>query len=242
MRPLCCGHYALTVTKGDPSTRPQIAVTRDEPPEGELSTALRQVGLEPLWCPVVQRRVIADLRPLLERLGTADWLVLTSAYAAEALAELPLRARVAVVGKATEAVARAKGWDVGLISPDGTGEGLFRALCAAIGGAAIVCYPRSSKAALPAPIHGVELLAPVIYETSARAFDRGQLHRADVVTFTSPSAVAEGAGPGLKRPAAIGPTTAAALRRHGQEPWLECRGADFEEFARAIAAKLGEAR
>src|SRR5215475_12535698 len=98
----------------------RVWVTRDEPPEDELSTALRNAGLEPVLEPVVRRARLADAMAELAQLRRDDWLLLTSAFALECLAidsipggdEAP---SVAVVGRATEAVALARGLRVELV-------------------------------------------------------------------------------------------------------------------------------
>jgi uroporphyrinogen-III synthase len=85
----------------------------------------------------------------------------------------------------------------------------------------------------------VQLASPILYETMPRRFDPSVARVVDVVSVASPSAAeAIWNVPGLPRAAALGPTTAAALRRCRIEPWLEVRNATFEDYAGAIAAKL----
>jgi uroporphyrinogen-III synthase len=118
--------------------------------------------------------------------------------------------------------------------------GLWESLRKDCAGARRVVYPRSSKAAAPAPIAGVSMEAPVMYETVSRPFDFYVTQRSDVVTVASPSVAEALQGvPMLPRAAALGPTTGAALRRCRIEPWLEVRDATFEGFARAIAGRVG---
>ena len=69
----------------------RVWVTRDEPEDGELGAALRSAGLEPVWHPVLARRLRADALGLLEELGEQDWLVLTSRYAIEAIPAASVR-------------------------------------------------------------------------------------------------------------------------------------------------------
>jgi uroporphyrinogen-III synthase len=116
---------------------------------------------------------------------------------------------------------------------------LWESLRRDAGGARRICYPRSSRAAVPREVVGVEISSPVLYETVARAFDLYVTQRSDVVAVASPSAAeALKDVPMLPRSAALGPTTAGALRRIGVEPWLEMREAGFEEFARGIAERI----
>lgn len=231
-----------------------VWVTRDEPGDGPLSTALRAVGLTVVYEPVLERRVVDEGTGAIGRLGPDDWLVLTSVFAVEnvppEIARIP---RVAVVSEASRRAAREKGFRVELVSPRGDGASLFEELRRRVERGK-VCYPRSSRAKLPESWPGVDLLCPVLYETRSRDFDRSVLDRVDVVAVASPSAVdtifsafSEGATPAVTtsgfhpshvRFASIGPTTSAALRRHGVDPWLESPQPSFESLARAIATSI----
>ena len=192
-----------------------------------------------MWCPVVMRRLCADVVESVRALGPRDWLVLTSRFAIESIPAAAVNARVAVVGRASADAARAKGWRVERESPDGTGRGLWDSLRGNPAGADRLCYPRSSLAPMPAPIAGVEVAAPVLYESAPRPFDPFMARGVEVVTVASPSAAeAISTVPGLPRAAALGPTTARALRGRKIEPWLEARDATFEDFASAIAEAL----
>ncbi len=213
----------------------RVWVTRDEPANGPLSTALRGVGLTVVHEPVLGRRVLDDAAKDLVRLGAEDWLVLSSVYAIEAVAaEFARIPRVAVVGEASRRAAVAKGFRVEHVSPGGDAASLFQELRGRVARGK-VCYPRSSLAEPPEPWPGIELLSPVLYETCARVFDRGVIGRVDVVSVASPSAV-EAIGVIERHYASIGPSTSAALRRIGVEPWVEALERTFEGLARAIAA------
>ncbi len=219
----------------------RVWVTRDEEEGGELCTALSGAGLVPVWHPVLARRLCGDVLDVVGGLAADDWLVLTSRYAIEAIPSGVVRSRVAVVGRASADAARAKGWRVERESPDGTGRGLWDSLRADPEGATKMLYPRSSLAPIPRGIPGVRLVAPVLYETDERRFDPRVAREVDVVSVASPSAVEVicEVVDGLGRVAALGPTTAAALREYGVEPWLELKNATFEEYAGAIAEKVG---
>ena len=119
------------------------------------------------------RRLCADVVGLVGDLGEQDWLVLTSRYAIESIPVEAVRSRVAVVGQASADAARAKGWRVERESPDGTGRGLWESLRQDPAGARRICYPRSSLAAPPLAVPGVQMASPILYETMARdlAFD-----------------------------------------------------------------------
>ena len=213
----------------------RVWVTRDESPDGPLSTALRNRGLQPVLEPVLQRRVTADADEIIGGLGPDDWLVLTSPYAIEAAAcEAARIPRVAVVAESSRRVAEAHGMRVELVSAAGDGKSLFRELREEVT-SGTVCYPRSSLAAVPESWPGIELRCPVFYETATCAFNRDVVQSVDVVSVASPSAV-RAVGP-LDLPfASIGPSTSAALHEIGREPWVEAPSPSFDSLAAAIVA------
>lgn len=217
----------------------RVWVTRDEPPDGPLSTALRNAGLTPVLEPVIARRVLSDAAEAIGKLGANDWLVLTSPFAVESVALEPACVpKVAVVGKFSAEAARSRGFRVTLVSVGADAKSLFNELRERVVRGK-VCYPRSSLANPPDPLPGVELFSPVLYDTSRREFDETVLGRADVITVASPSAVDAIAAMGLQlrdqRIASIGATTSNALRSHTLEVWLEAPNRSFESLARAIA-------
>ncbi len=216
----------------------KVWVTRDEGADGPLCAALRRAGLEPVYEPVIERRVTGDVAREIAELGPEDWLVLTSAFAIRAIPAGHVRCRVAVVGEASRAEAAVRGLRVALVSPDGTGQGLWRELTRHLGGARRVCYPRSSRAEEPARMEGVAVSSPVLYRTESRRVDPSRLHGVEIAAVCSPSAAGGvlAARPGV-RCASIGPTTSAALRERGVEPWLEAPEPNFDSLAREIAAR-----
>ena len=87
--------------------RLRVAVTRDEPHDGPLSSALRAHGFEPVACRVVHEEPAPDpaaLRRAAENAEDYDWLVAASARAVAALLAardgraLPAALRGAAVG------------------------------------------------------------------------------------------------------------------------------------------------
>ncbi len=167
----------------------RVWVTRDEEPDGPLSTALRAAGLTVVHEPVLARRVVNDAAEVISKLDADDWLVLTSVYAIEAVAREPARVpRVAVVSQSSRRAAEARGFRVELVSSGGDGKSLFAELRQKAKQGK-VCYPRSSLAKAPVPWLEVELLCPVLYENVVRDFDHSVIDRVDVVSVTSPSAV-----------------------------------------------------
>ena len=220
----------------------RIWVTRDEPPDGPLSTALRVAGLTPVHEPVLTRHVIDDAADVISQLSSDDWLVLTSAYAIESVAVEPARVpKVAVVGESSAKAARALGFRVELISKGKDAGSLFDELQRRVTSGK-VCYPRSSLVRPRDSWANVELITPLLYETTPREFDAGVLDRVDVIAVTSPSAVTALHSARLKldahRFASIGPTTSTALREINLEPWLEAADRSFDSLAEAIVKPM----
>lgn len=212
-------------------TRLRVWVTRDEKPDGPLSAALRAAGLTPVLEPVIARHVVDGAAKEIAGLEPDDWLVLTSAYAVEALPVVA--ARVAVVGEATGDAARAKGFRVEFVSSVHGAAGLFAELRKRIDRGR-VWYPRSSLATLPEAWADVEVISPVLYETCLRAFDRGVIDDIDFIAVASPSAV-HAIGRIDVPYASIGPTTSAALREIGVEAWVEAPRRTFQSLANEIS-------
>lgn len=216
-----------------------VWVTRDEPADGPLCQALRTAGLRPVLHPAITRRIVADISGALAALAPDDWLVLTSEFAIRAIPAQAVRCRVAVVGEPSRAAAESRGLRVARLSPDSTGEGLWRSLALDPAGAARILYPRSSEAPPPPDIPGVRMNAPVFYETLARPIDPRRIAGITIAAVASPSAVAPvlSSAPSI-RCASIGPTTSTALRRRGVEPWAQASEPTFPALARAIADQL----
>lgn len=165
------------------------------------------------------------------------------------------RPRVAAVGKATANAANEQGWRVDRVSSGRGGLDLARELAHELRGSR-VCLPRSSRAlpdlARALTEAGATPVEVVAYNTvSAAAADPAILDRiehgeVDALTFASPSAVSamvERVGlDRLKRLvisapiAAIGPTTAAAIRRRGLSVAIEAQVPTAAGLAAAIAA------
>ena len=218
-----------------------VWVTREEPSDGPLCTALRASGLRAVLEPVIQRRVLSKANEVIGDLGPDDWLVLTSPYAIEAAAcEAARIPRVAVVAEPSRRAAEARGMRVELVSSGGDGKSLFAELRSKVASGK-VCYPRSSLAKVPQSWPGVELHCPVLYETVARAFDRTVIEKVNVVSVASPSAVRAVGRVDLPF-ASIGPTTSAAIRQIGRRPWVEAPMPSFDSLAAAIAAQANDSR
>lgn len=219
-----------------------VWVTRDEPEDGPLCTALRRRGVQVVLEPVIVRGLVADPGSLLTGLGADDWLVLTSSFAVEAVARVPAARvpRVAVVGSSSRDLAKSAGLRVALVSEDGHGDTLFDQLRQSVQ-RGVVCYPRSAQARAPAAWGEVEVRSPVLYETQPRAFDRSVAGRVSLAVVASPSAV-KAIGDVEVPLASIGRTTSAAIRSGGREPVVESASPTFDDLAEAVAGYLRSSR
>ncbi len=219
----------------------KVWVTRDERDDGLLSVALRACGLDVVFEPVVERRVVSEALDTIDLLGPDDWLVLTSPYAIEAATRKGTpTSRIAVIAEPSRRLAETLGLRVELVSSGGDGKSLFAELrTKATSGT--VCYARSSLAEVPKPWPGIKLLAPILYETTSRVFDRRVHERVDIVAVASPSAVRSIGRVDLPF-ASIGPTTSAALRKLDIEPCVEAGTPSFEALAVAIADYANDSR
>jgi len=193
-------------------SEPLVVVTRDEGPEGALSSGLKRLGASVWSLPCTTTAPAADPGPLddaLVALASFDWLAVTSARAVGALRERPTwppvwagapRPRVAAVGSATAARLAEAGVPVACVGSAG-GAALARAMVES--GATLkrarVLWPRSDRAqpelARALRAEGAVVSDPVAYRTEitpppdlesfARALDEGRIA---AVLFASPSA------------------------------------------------------
>jgi uroporphyrinogen-III synthase len=215
----------------------RVWVTRDEDKDGPLSKALRAAGRVPVLEPVLE--VVALMGPddfvvPLTDLVRQDWLVLTSARAVAALPRIGTRARVGVVGPGTRKAAEALGLEISLESRDGTGAGLWKEIDRRAARGARIFFPRSDIAEVPR-LAGVQVDAPAVYGTRARAFDESVMRRVDAAAFASPSAVraAEHVLRGTSLiTLAIGPTTSDALLALRVVDVREAKSPTFAALAR----------
>jgi uroporphyrinogen-III synthase len=222
-----------------------VVVTRDEGPDGPLTTLLRSRGLTVYRWPTIRVAPPEDPAPLesaLADLDAFDWAVFTSPRAVAAvldradIAVLPSGIRTAAVGEATAGALERAGWPVTLVPRTQTGEALVAALLdAGMGAGTRVLFPASAIARDTVPDGlaeaGVVVVQVEAYRTEAVELDRGACRElmdsgaVAIVTFTSPSTVenlAGGLGSELfervrrgARAVAIGPTTGDAAERAG---------------------------
>jgi uroporphyrinogen III methyltransferase / synthase len=240
----------------------RVALTRESGANAELAAILQAAGAEVFDCPLIRilpPRDPAPLRAALAHLDEVDWLILTSANAARAVAERGLPARdgpqVACVGEATASVAREAGGKVDLVPSQATREALLHELVALGVNGRRLLWPRSELAppgfreALQAA--GATVDDPVAYRNEPDAEGSRQLRallerrKVDAIAFASASAARNAAtacGGLLSRARlyAIGPGTARALRQAGLKVAGEAADQSAEGLAQAILA--GESR
>ena len=247
----------------------RVAVTRGKGGDDPLSRRLRELGAEVLDVPAVVTAPPSSWEPLdgaLRELAGFDGIAFASATAVERFVErlgtlgLPPpegRTRLAAVGAATAARLRELLRAADVVPPVATGEALAAALAPgarglrflvpraeegrpelvdglAAAGATVVAVPCYRTVAAPP-----ERLAPLAEDLAAG--------RIDAVAFAAPSAVRSVvAGLGNRARllagctlAAIGATTAAALREEGFEATVVPASAAAEALADAIADRLG---
>ena len=213
-----------------------VVITRPGEPADGLAALLASAGAHVRSRPLVRRAPPADadaLASVLEHLAEFDWIVFTSASAVHAcLAAAPPGARwprCACVGPGTAAAAREGGLEVRLVPERYTADGLVEAWPAAQLRGARVLWPRASGARLTLErelrARGAEVVACDAYATvpdpgaAVRLHDELRAAPADVLLFTSPSAVrtfAEaGVAPAGMIVGVIGTVTAAAAAAAG---------------------------
>lgn len=220
----------------------RVVVTRPAAQAGELSTPLREAGAEVIEIPMI---AIADppdggaaLRGLVESLGEFAWLIVTSANGAhrffsavdelDGAAIIPAGLRVAAVGPATARELARFGVTADLVPERYMAESLVEAFPGhEVGEPDRVALVRAvvGRDVVPRGLEELGWRVDVVeaYTTVRLDMDSEQLASvdgADVVTFTSPSAVdgfmaALGARCVPRVVACIGPVSAAAARRHG---------------------------
>ncbi len=201
----------------------KVAVTASADTAERIGRALDARGLEGVFLPCVVTRSRADgeLRPVRELAATVDWIVVTSVRAVRTVwpdGGMP-PVPVAAVGRATADAVAAAGGRAVLVGDEGAAA-LLRRLGPEVGGATVL-YPRPERAAtdVEATLRaaGAEVIAATVYVTLPVAPPTDPL--VDAVTFASPSAVL---GWRRSRPleglvvAALGPTTAAAVKALGR--------------------------
>ncbi|HEY0117504.1 MAG TPA: uroporphyrinogen-III synthase [Cellulomonas sp.] len=239
----------------------RVLVPRGGPWGDRVADDVRRHGGEPVVAPLVAFAPPADPAPLLAAVdelgrGGFDWLVVTSATTADALAEagarVPGGTRVAAVGPATRTACERAGLPVDLVpSADSSGSGLAAVWPA---GSARVLLPQSDLAdpglARGLRALGADVRAVVAYRTVPVPVEPAL--RADVaagrigaVLVTSGSVARQlsaqfGPLPPGTLVACLGPLTAAAVADAGLAVSLVAPDRSAAALVAALAAHVGQ--
>jgi len=247
----------------------RVLVTRAAHQASKLSDGLRTLGAEPVEVPVLEicaPKSFARLDEALKQLHRYNWLILTSANAVRALADraailgIPLNPasslKVAAVGEATAAAAKAAGLPVAVVPRNYVAESLVECLASqAAGQRILLARAEIARDVIPDALRAVGAEVDVVDayrnrmpEAAPRLLQRALANRIDAATFTSSSSVthlAEAAKQsGIAFPFAsvqaisIGPITTKTLRELGWEPAAEATVADIAGLIEAVASVL----
>jgi hydroxymethylbilane synthase len=251
----------------------RVVVTRPRLQSGQLMAALADRGAEPLSLPTIRVEPVADTTALdaaLEGLagGAFDWIVFTSGNAVDVLASrlatlaiefrLLGEVKVAAVGPATAAAARAAGLDVAVVSDVSDATHLAVELLDRLEVGARILYPRSAigrddmlDALADA---GFDVVSIDAYRTvpesdvDPRILNLVLRGAIDAIAFSSPSSVrnlvamlGDDAAAVLKVPAVCaGPVTAEAARAAGFVKAAVSDDPGAAAMAETLAAHWGE--
>ena len=225
---------------------PRVALTSTRDRIPRLSEIVEAHGLEPvpLPCIEVEPADAVTLDAAKAESVEADWLVITSRRAVEALwpeGGMP-DTPVAAVGDATAAAVREAGGNCEIVGEGGAAD-LADRLQADLSGRRVL-FPHASGADSSTVESlqegGAEVTALVVYETRPVAPPEGSV---DAAIFGSPSALT---GWCLSRSldqivlAVIGETTGAALSDRGYEPDVTSPRPDFALLAALLADHFRE--
>ena len=224
----------LTWFERRPLSGRRVVVTRTRQQASQLTVALRELGAVPIEVPVIEIGEPSDggagLAVAAERLGSYDWVILTSPTGANRLlAALPDArafgsAKVAAIGPGTAAVLAAGNIRADLVPDRFVAEALLDALPAGPG-RVLLARAEVARDVLPEGLRarGWEVDVVDAYRTVAAVVSddqRAAIRGADVITFTSSSTVerwldAVGAEALPPVVACIGSITAETARKHG---------------------------
>jgi len=252
-----------------PLTGRRVLVTRAAGQASKLCEALRALGAEPVEVPVLEIRPPASFAALdgaLRRLDAYDWLILTSANAAQALLDRAalleikldqmVTMKIAAMGPGTASVAEKARLAITVIPEVQIAEGLVSALQAQTAGKRVLLaraavardvLPDALRAA-GAQVDVVEAYRNVLPEDAPEKLRWALAEKIDAATFTSSSSVthlkeaAERAG--IAFPFAgvaaisIGPITSATLRELGWAPAAEAERSDISGLIAAVQRLL----
>lgn len=240
-----------------------VVVTRARHQAASLAASLEARGARPVFFPTIAINAVRDPEQVdgaIQALPSFAWVVFTSAnvvshfWAAMRrvhVAQLPPGVKVAAVGPATTAALKAIGVAVDA-QPETYVGGAIAATMGAVQGLRVL-VPKGDRArpetALALRARGAAVSEVILYHTTYETPDPSALDRlrggADAITFTSPSSV-QGFSAILGREArtvvsttllaAIGPTTASAIRELGWREPLEAPVATSQSLVDCLEA------
>ena len=246
----------------------QILVTRARHQAGRLAEALRAKGAEVIELPAIEilsPESYADLDAALGNLSQYQWLIVTSANGARALAERMeiaqtgtaafARLQIAAVGSATAQALRDAGLHVDLTPREYVAESLVETLSGRVRGQRVLLARAAvARDVIPDALRAQGATVDVI-DAYRTVIPRDSVERVgkllgpggrtpDAATFTSSSTVtnflallsaADVPLPAAMRAVSIGPITSATLRENGWEPAAE---ADPHDLAGLVVAVI----
>jgi uroporphyrinogen III methyltransferase / synthase len=240
----------MTTAPDLPLAAKRIVVTRAPEQAEAIAHELHRFGAEVISLPVVSFAAPEDSAPLDRALGELarfDWVLFTSQnavrFVSSRLGQLGLKnvaRHVAALGPATAEVARQEGFRVNYVAANHTSHGLASELQGSLKGQRVL-FPRSGRSndhiAIALRESGADVTDVVAYRTVAPEtpdqviLDQIRTGSVDVIIFASPSAFDNlayflGLSELVKLAetvqfAAIGPTTAKAMRESGVRVHIE---------------------
>jgi uroporphyrinogen III methyltransferase/synthase len=246
-----------------PLSGKRIVVTRTRKQASELSNRLRALGAEIVELPTIRIEPPTDLREFAELVQDAhayDWLVFTSANGVEAFFEMFFKlyddareiggVRIAAIGPATAQRVKDYHLHVDLQPEEFVAEAIVREF-AKQGGVEnlriLIARAEKARDVLPKELSGLGAIVDegFAYRTVPETRDATGARRrlleegADLITFTSSSAVENFVALGLPWPkgmqvASIGPITSKTAREQGLKIDVQARRYDIEGLVEAI--------
>jgi uroporphyrinogen III methyltransferase / synthase len=246
-----------------PLSGKRIVVTRTRKQASELSNRLRALGAEIVELPTIRIEPPTDLREFAELVQDAhsyDWLVFTSPNGVEAFFEMFFKlyddareiggVRIAAIGPATAQRVKDYHLHVDLQPEEFVAEAIVREF-AKQGGVEnlriLIARAEKARDVLPKELSGLGAIVDegFAYRTVPETRDATGARRrlleegADLITFTSSSAVENFVALGLPWPkgmqvASIGPVTSKTAREQGLKIDIQARQYDIEGLVEAI--------
>jgi uroporphyrinogen III methyltransferase / synthase len=246
-----------------PLSGKRIVVTRTRKQASELSNRLRALGAEIVELPTIRIEPPTDLREFAELVQDAhayDWLVFTSPNGVDAFFEMFFKlfddareiggVRIAAIGPATAQRVKDYHLHVDLQPEEFVAEAIVREF-AKQGGVEnlriLIARAEKARDVLPKELSGLGAIVDegFAYRTVPETRDATGARRrlleegADLITFTSSSAVENFVALGLPWPkgmqvASIGPVTSKTAREQGLKIDIQARQYDIEGLVEAI--------